>query len=136
MATQKGKYVVWGIGTSFTSGAITDCYFQSISSTLSGKEKEIVDGTGETKTLIMHDDKYEITIEVIPNGGSTSTEAAAAANLKLPARGAKVVIADTLEGTPAAIAGNWIFTGGSVNKTNEGEARISMNLRRYSTDIA
>lgn len=134
MATQKGTFVVWGNGTSVTSGAVTSSYHQSADYSLNGAEKEIKDATGETKSLVLSDDRHELTIEVIPY--SASNEAGAQALFNLPTRGDKVVIACTSESTAAEIAGNWIFISGSKRLTNTDEGRLTLNLRRYTQDIA
>jgi hypothetical protein len=128
----KGSYVVWGnAGTSATGatlGAIT-AYHPNVSHNHTAKKKEITDGTGHTATVVYHDEQHDLTVECIPYDGTS--EANAKTEFKLPAIGEVVTIACTEESSAGQIAGKYLYEGGSKVTTTEGEARMTLNLRRY-----
>lgn len=123
----KGQYVVWGVSTTISAGAATTGYITGVRSRRAGDMKEIKNAAGNVATIYWTNDQIEVDVDVTP----TAATDAAATNLYLPARGAEVTLVDASEGTGPTIAGKFYFMGGEITKTNEGEARYTMNLRRF-----
>tara|TARA_Y100001954_G_C15440044_1_gene421099 strand:- start:153 stop:425 length:273 start_codon:yes stop_codon:yes gene_type:complete len=86
MAVQKGTTVIWSVDgiTASGTGIVGSGIEQSFSRSVSSAQKEIMGDDGECQTLILHNAKADLTIEVIP----TSRAA-------FPALGALVTVGGT-----------------------------------------
>jgi hypothetical protein len=104
---------------------------QSVDFTEESDEKSIKGADGATACLVFSDQRQTCTIEIIPSGATKS--AAKSANI-LPDVGATITLTDTEDSEVAA--STWIFLGGSKRKSVDDNAVITMNLRKYPTDLA
>ena len=86
MSVQKGTTVIWSVDgiTASGTGIVGSGIKQSFSRSVSSAQKEIMGDDGECQTLILHNAKAYLTIEVIP----TSRAA-------FPALGALVTVGGT-----------------------------------------
>ena len=84
MAVQKGTSVIWSVDGITATGIVGSGIEQSFSRSISSAQKEIIGDDGECQTLILHNAKADLTIEVIP----TSRAA-------FPALGALVTVGGT-----------------------------------------
>ena len=129
-AAFSGNYVVWGTSLGATGasvGAITG-YYPSGSMDRASNIKEIKDSNGATGTVVSVDEKYDLTIDVVPY--SASSASGAAGNFKLPAILEVVTITGpTGDGAPT-FAGKYLFISGS-KKVGTEEGTMSWKLRRY-----
>ena len=84
MAVQKGTSVIWSVDGITATGILGSGIEQSFSRSISSAQKEIMGDDGECQTLILHNAKADLTVEVIP----TSRAA-------FPALGAMVTVGGT-----------------------------------------
>ena len=129
MSVQKGTTVIWlvdGITTSGT-GIVGSGIEQSFSRSVSSAQKEIMGDDGECQTLILHNAKADLTIEVIP----TSRAA-------FPALGAMVTVGGTSKADMiGAHTGKYTLIGGSQESSVDGETRYTFELTQYiATNIS
>ena len=129
---QRGTIAVaWSLVTTFSGTGTGTGTVQSVDFTEESDEKAIKGADGATVCLVFSDQRQTCTIEIIP---SSSTKALAKAANVLPDIGATITLTDTED---AEVAGTtWIFLGGSKRKSVDDNAVITMNLRKYPTDLA
>lgn len=136
MSTQKGTFgVVWALATGVSATGLGTCQVQSADYGVESDLKEIKGIDGDTKCIVFSDPKETMSIEVVPSGATIS--AAKSASI-LPAPGADVTITDTDDSEVAGSTGTsnrWHFISGTKRKTNDGEVRLTMTLRRYAADL-
>ena len=129
MAVQKGTTVIWSVDGITTSGTgiVGSGIEQSFSRSVSSAQKEIMGDDGECQTLILHNAKADLTIEVIP----TSRAA-------FPALGAMVTVGGTSKADMiGAHTGKYTLIGGSQESSVDGETRYTFELTQYiSTNIS
>ena len=129
MAIQKGTPVIWSVDGITTSGAgiVGSGIEQSFSRSVSSAQKEIMGDDGECQTLILHNAKADLTIEVIP----TSRAA-------FPALGAMVTVGGTSKADMiGAHTGKYTLIGGSQESSVDGETRYTFELTQYiATNIS
>ena len=65
MAVQKGTTVIWSVDGITATGILAGIE-QSFSRSVSSAQKEIMGDDGECKTLILHNAKADLIVEVIP----------------------------------------------------------------------
>ena len=134
---QRGTIAVaWSLVTSASATspetAIGTGTVQSVDFTEESDEKAIKGADGATVCLVFSDQRQTCTIEVIPSS-ITSKALAKAANV-LPDVGDTITLTDADD---AEVAGTtWIFLGGSKRKSVDDNAVITMNLRKYPSDLA
>ena len=127
MAVQKGTSVIWSVDGITATGIVGSGIEQSFSRSVSSAQKEIMGGDGECKTLILHNAKADLTVEVIP----TSRAA-------FPTLGTMVTIggsskADMIGGH----TGKYTLIGGSQESSVDGETRYTFELTQYiATNIS
>ena len=66
MAVQKGTTVIWSVDGITATGIVGSGIGQSFSRSVSSVQKEIMGDDGECQTLILHNAKADLTVEVIP----------------------------------------------------------------------
>ena len=66
MAVQEGTTVIWPVDVITATGIVGSGIEQSFSRSVSSAQKEIMGDDGECKTLILHNAKADLTVEVIP----------------------------------------------------------------------
>ena len=129
MAVQKGTTVIWSVDgiTASGTGIVGSGIEQSFSRSVSSAQKEIMGDDGECQTLILHNAKADLTIEVIP----TSRAA-------FPALGAMVTVGGTSKADMiGAHTGKYTLIGGSQESSVDGETRYTFELTQYiSTNIS
>ena len=129
MSVQKGTTVIWSVDGITTSGTgiVGSGIEQSFSRSVSSAQKEIMGDDGECQTLILHNAKADLTIEVIP----TSRAA-------FPALGAMVTVGGTSKADMiGAHSGKYTLIGGSQESSVDGESRYTFELTQYiATNIS
>ena len=133
-----GTVTVWGLdGTmAYTGIATTANLLESASYEDTTEEHEAKDRWGEVVGVKLFNPRENLTINFFPSSvaGSASI-AAAAANVLLPPKGAKVTIAD-MPGSHLDAA-TWLYLGGgNIELSNSGDVKMVLPLRKYRTDIA
>ena len=127
MAVQKGTSVIWSVDGITATGIVGSGIEQSFSRSISSAQKEIIGDDGECQTLILHNAKADLTVEVIP----TSRAA-------FPTLGTMVTIAGT--GKADMIGGHtgkYTLVGGSQESSVDGESRYTFELTQYiATNIS
>lgn len=124
----KGLGVVWSTDALAVSGTgvFATGKIQSIRYNFGGDVAEIKGDNGEVKAVVFSNDIENITIEVVPTGSSVAN---ANSSFVLPARGADVAITDSADGEINSTT--FMFIDGDKNRTVDGAATLTMNLRRY-----
>ena len=129
MSVQKGTTVIWSVDgiTASGTGIVGSGIEQSFSRSVSSAQKEIMGDDGECQTLILHNAKADLTIEVIP----TSRAA-------FPALGAMVTVGGTSKADMiGAHSGKYTLIGGSQESSVDGESRYTFELTQYiATNIS
>ena len=129
MSVQKGTTVIWSVDgiTASGTGIVGSGIEQSFSRSVSSAQKEIMGDDGECQTLILHNAKADLTIEVIP----TSRAA-------FPALGAMVTVGGTSKADMiGAHTGKYTLIGGSQESSVDGETRYTFELTQYiATNIS
>lgn len=131
----KGLGVVWG--TNLFSGAASNGNIGTVSGTRYGVVQsvrysigsdvaEVKGDDAEVLAIILSNVIENITVEVVPTGATIAT---AVANNILPTIGDDVVITDT--GDSELTSTTFMFLGGDKNRTVDGAATLTFNLRRY-----
>lgn len=131
MATQKGNFVVWGNATGLTgasAGAITGYSRNSSLEDATSILKEIPDAYGKVGTIVAEDERYDLTVDVVPY--AAANEAGAAAMFKLPAILEVVTVTGPASDGAPTIAGKYYFISGTKTLGGE-EGQMSWRLRRY-----
>ena len=127
MAVQKGTSVIWSVDGITATGIVGSGIEQSFSRSVSSAQKEIMGDDGECKTLILHNAKADLTVEVIP----TSRAA-------FPTLGTMVTISGT--GKADMIGGHtgkYTLVSGSQESSVDGESRYTFELTQYiATNIS
>ena len=126
MAVQKGTSVIWSVDGITATGILAGIE-QSISRSVSSAQKEIMGDDGECKTLILHNAKADLTVEVIP----TSRAA-------FPTLGTMVTISGTGKADMiGGHSGKYTLVGGSQESSVDGESRYTFELTQYiATNIS
>lgn len=129
MAVQKGTTVIWSVDgiTASGTGIVGSGIEQSFSRSVSSAQKEIMGDDGECQTLILHNAKADLTIEVIPT-----------ARAAFPALGAMVTVGGTGKADMiGAHSGKYTLIGGSQESSVDGETRYTFELTQYiATNIS
>ena len=129
---QRGTIAVsWSLVTTVSGTGVGTGTVQSVDFTEESDEKSIKGADGATACVVFSDQRQTCTVEIIPSG--TTKALAKAANV-LPAVGATITLTDADDTEVAATT--WIFLGGSKRKSVDDNAVITMNLRKYPTDLA
>ena len=129
---QRGTIAVsWSLVTTVSGTGTGTGTVQSVDFTEESDEKAIKGADGATACVVFSDQRQTCTVEIIPSG--TTKALAKAANV-LPAVGATITLTDADDTEVAATT--WIFLGGSKRKSVDDNAVITMNLRKYPTDLA
>lgn len=134
--TQIGVVTVWGVdGTlAYTGLASTDNVLESVDLNDEAEVTRRRDNLGETKGVLIWDPRKTITVTFYPSDPSDISDSKD--NIVLPAKGSTVTLASfpTNSGLNET---TWIYEqGGSIGFTNEGEAKITLPLVKYNTDIS
>lgn len=133
-----GKVTVWGIdGTmTYTGVATTDNVMDTVNYEDTVEEHELKDHKGITVGVKLVNPRENLTINFWPaEPAGAGSIAAAKTNVVLPAKGSKVTIA-SMSGSPLN-GTDWLYLGGgSIEESHEGDVKMTLPLRRYSTDIA
>ena len=126
MAVQKGTSVIWSVDGITATGILAGIE-QSFSRSVSSAQKEIMGDDGECKTLILHNAKADLTVEVIP----TSRAA-------FPALVAMVTVGGSSKADMiGAHTGKYTLVGGSQESSVDGETRYTFELTQYiATNIS
>jgi hypothetical protein len=138
--TQKGTVgCVWACdGITMAGTAISVSIKTSMDFSQEGDMKEIKDESGDTAIVVFSDDKKKLAIELIPTG---ATKSAARVNNALPSRGSLVTFTADAVTAAAGIkiadltTNPWVYTNGSIKLAQDSEARITLNLNRYTNNL-
>ena len=136
-STIVGNATVYGVdGTvAFGTVAIADNYMQSMNLTDDVDTAEARDQKGNVFGYNLYNFRRTATFEII---FIDATEAGAAAEVKLPAPGALVTIAQDAESGdsfPAILNGPWNYAGGgSISASNTDILRMSLPCSKYNND--
>ena len=127
MAVQKGTSVIWSVDGITATGIVGSGIEQSFSRSISSAQKEIIGDDGECQTLILHNAKADLTVEVIP----TSRAA-------FPSVGTMVTIGGTGKADMiGGHSGKYTLVGGSQESSVDGESRYTFELTQYiATNIS
>lgn len=142
--TYVGRVYVHGLdGTlAYTGLATTQNELKTLNYRDEVSRKDTLDKKGETVGVRLYNPNPKISVTFFP---CQPMGAGSIANSKLrvvlPARGAKITLAGFPPNTATAEdlinSTAWIyFSGGEVEFTDEGEAKITLPLEKFSTDLA
>jgi len=123
---------VWGADTITMSGAVvTSSIKTSVDYSKDGDSKKIKDEDGDTGILVFSDETDKLSLEVIPTGASRA--AAATCNI-VPTRGSPITFTGATK--LSQLTGSaWFVLTGSSKLANDGEARVSLTLERYTNNL-
>tara|TARA_R100000908_G_C3744826_1_gene140410 strand:- start:1091 stop:1549 length:459 start_codon:yes stop_codon:yes gene_type:complete len=138
-STIVGNATVYGVDGTVAYGtvAVADNYMQTFNLTDDVDTAEARDQKGNVFGYNLYNFRRTATFEII---FIDSDEAGAAAEVKLPAPGAIVTIAQDAESGntfPAILAGTWNYSGGgSISMSNTDILRMTLPCSKYCNDAA
>ena len=134
-----GSATIYGVDGTLAYGTVvvSDNYLQSVNLTDDVDTAEARDQKGNVFGYNLYNFRRTATFEII---FIDTTEAGAAAEVKLPEPGATITIAQDSESGdsfPAELTGTWNYTGnGTVSMSNTDILRMSLPCSKYNNDAS